>query len=160
MIETALTDLPKESNTSRSSVLHVCTSCRLPGSPREPRENRLGFKLYEKLRRIFNESPVRRHVEVRPIECLSLCPRPCGIAFSSLGAWSYLFGDQHPDESAHDILECISLYIATADGLMPRQQRPKPLRASILGRVPPQGGSRGMDESQSTRNKNQDPAHE
>ena len=86
---------------------------------------------------MFHESPLGHHVEVRPAECLSLCPRPCGIALSSRGAWSYLFGDQHPDESAGDILECVSLYIGTEDGIMPRERRPKPLRASVLGRVPP-----------------------
>lgn len=127
-------------NISRSSVLHVCTSCRSPGSPREPRESRAGFKLYQKLRTIFHGSSLGHHVEVKPAECLSLCPRPCGIALSSPGAWSYLFGDQYSDEaSAQGIFECVSLYIGTADGWMPRERRPKPLRASILGRVPPLG---------------------
>ena len=123
----------------RPSVLHVCTSCRVPGSPREPRENRAGFKLYKKLCKIVHESPLGRHVEVRPTECLSLCPRPCGIALSSPGGWSYLFGDQNPDQSTSDILECLSLYKGAEDGFMSRDQRPKALRTSILGRVPPQG---------------------
>ena len=143
MTETASSALSKGSDTSydasRSSVLHVRTSCRLSGTPREPRENRAGFKLYQKLRAMIHKSPLGGRVEVRPTECLSLCPRPCGIALSSSDGWSYLFGDQHSDESVRDIVECVSLYIGTADGLMPREQRPKSLRASILGRVPPQG---------------------
>ena len=122
---------------SRSSVLHVCTSCREPGTPREPRESRPGFKLYRELRAAFRESPLGEHVEVRPAECLSLCPRPCGIALTSPGAWSYLFGDQRPGESATDIVDCVSRYIDTEDGFMPRERRPKRLRASIRGRVPP-----------------------
>ena len=69
-------------------------------------------------------------------------PRPCGIALSSPEAWSYLFGHQRPGESADDIMECLSLHIEVADGFMPREQRPKSLRASILGRVPPLGGTR------------------
>lgn len=141
MIETASPGLAKESPTPqsapRSSVLHVCTSCKTPGSPRSPRESRAGFRLYKKLRSAFQDSPLGRHVEVRPAECLSLCPRPCGIAFSSPGAWTYLFGDQRPEESARKILECNSIYINREDGFMPREQRPKPLRASVLGRVPP-----------------------
>lgn len=144
MTEIDSTDQLKKSHAShdvsRSLVLHVCTSCRAAGSPREPRESRAGFKLYQKLHTIFHESPLGCHVEVRPAECLSLCPRPCGIALSSYGSWSYLFGDQHPDESASDIEKCISLYIATADGFMRREQRPKSLQASILGRVPPNIG--------------------
>ncbi|MEO1272021.1 MAG: DUF1636 domain-containing protein [Myxococcota bacterium] len=129
-------------NTVRSSVLHVCTSCRAPGSPREPREERPGFKLYHALCARVRESPLGHRVEVRPAECLSLCPRPCAIALSSPGAWSYLFGDQHPGQTADAIVECVSLYVRTTDGFMPRDRRPKPLRASILGRVPPREGER------------------
>ena len=120
-----------------SCTLHVCTSCRAPGSPREPRESRAGFRLYEELRATLREGPNGSHVEVRPAECLSMCKRPCGIALSSSGAWTYLFGDQRPGENARDILECVSLYIGSADGFMPRERRPKSCRASVLGRVPP-----------------------
>ena len=95
------------------SVLHVCTSCRTAGSPREPRENRPGFKLYQELRTLLNQSPLKRQVEVRPAECLSLCPRPCGISLSSVGKWSYLFGDQKPRACARDIMELVSLYLST-----------------------------------------------
>jgi predicted metal-binding protein len=86
---------------------------------------------------MFNESTLGNQVEVKPAECLSLCPRPCAIALSSSGAWSYLFGDQDPNKSASDIVECIELYLDIPDGFMPRKARPKHLRASILGRVPP-----------------------
>ncbi|MYF54580.1 DUF1636 domain-containing protein [Candidatus Poribacteria bacterium] len=141
MIKTASSVLAKGPQTShgicRESVLHVCTSCRALGSAREPRESRAGFKLYQELRATFHESPLRHHVEVRSAECLSLCPRPCGIALSSPEAWIFLFGDQQPSESVGDILECVSLYVGTADGFMPRERRPKRLRSSIRGRVPP-----------------------
>ena len=133
---------PTSHRALRPSVLHVCTSCRTPGSPREPKENRAGFQLYRELRARFRDSALGRHVDVRPAECLSICPRPCGIALSSGGAWSYLFGDQNPGGRAAEILECASLYIATADGFMPRKRRPKSLQASILGRVPPLDGGR------------------
>ena len=122
---------------SRPAVLHVCTSCRAPGAPREPRESRPGFLLYRELRAKLEESPLGQHVDLRPAECLSLCPRPCGIALASPGAWSYLFGDQQPGESADDILQCVSLYIGTEDGFLPRERRPQRLRASVRGRVPP-----------------------
>ena len=133
----------KHASSVRPSVLHVCTSCRAPGTPREPREGRDGLRLYQALKAAFAESPLGQHVEVRPVECLSLCPRPCGIALSSPGAWSYLFGDQHPNESASEIMECVSRYVGVADGFMPREQRPERLRASILGRVPPFDGGPG-----------------
>ena len=129
-------------NPLRPSIIHVCTSCRAPGSPREPKDRRPGFQLYEALRERLRKSPLNQYVEVRSAECLSICPRPCGIALSSPGAWSYLFGDQDPGGSADAVFQCASLYIAAPDGFMPRKERPKSLQASILGRVPPLDGGR------------------
>ena len=118
-------------------TLHVCTSCRASGTPREPRENRPGFILYQQLREIFEGCTLQHRVDVKPAQCLSICPRPCGIALSFPGAWTYLFGDQQPIETTHDIVECVKLYIESPDGFMARKRRPKTLRGSILGRVPP-----------------------
>lgn len=127
----------RDSGALRSCTLHVCTSCRQPGSSREPRESRPGFILYRRLRETFEKTPLRHRVEVVPAECLSVCPRPCGLAISSPGAWTYLFGDQQAGENAHDIVACASLYLEAVDGFMPRDARPKRMRGSILGRVPP-----------------------
>lgn len=129
-------DKPTSAAPSRSCVLHVCTSCRPSGTPREPEENRAGFKLYRELEATIQRSHLAKFVKVKPAECLSLCPRPCGIAVSSTAAWTYLFGDQD-EGSAHDILDCVSLYLRNPEGVMPREQRPKRLRAGVLGRVPP-----------------------
>ena len=118
-------------------VLHVCTSCRASGAPREPREGRAGFILYQQLREAFDASSIQDRVDVIPTPCLSICPRPCGIALSMPGAWTYLFGDQQPSETIHDVVDCVSLYLKSPEGVMPRGQRPESLRRSILGRVPP-----------------------
>ena len=126
---------------SRPSVLHVCTSCRGPNSPREPEGNRAGFKLYQELQTIFLDSSLRHNVEIKPTACLNVCSRHCGIAFSSPGAWSYLFGDQRSGETTSDIVDGMSAYISNDDGVMRREQRPRSLRTSILGRVPPQSST-------------------
>ena len=121
-----------------SCTLHVCTSCREPGTPREPKERRPGFVLYQQLQEAFSKSPLLQRVKVKHAECLSICPRPCGIALSSSGAWTYLFGDQQPNLTVHEIVDCVALYLESTKGFMKRAQRPKSLRKSILGRVPPQ----------------------
>ena len=118
-------------------VLHVCTSCRTRGTPREPKENRPGFRLFQQLRTMVEASPLRQRIEVRPTPCLSICPRPCGIALSLPGSWTYLFGDQNPDETVRDVLACLSLYLDSPEGFMARDRRPETLRNSILGRIPP-----------------------
>ena len=123
-------------DTEKLCTLHVCTSCRPPGAPREPRESRPGFVLYQQLRAAVDASDLSHLVRVTPAECLSICPRPCGLALSSPGAWTYLFGDQQPHET-RDVVACLSRYLASEDGFMARQERPKSLQRSILGRVPP-----------------------
>ena len=118
-------------------ILYVCTSCRSAGTPREPRENRQGFILYQRLQEALKASDLQCRVELKPAGCLSICPRPCGIALSAAGAWTYLFGDQQPDQSVHDILQCVTLYLESSSGFMTRAKRPQSLQGSILGRVPP-----------------------
>ena len=118
-------------------IVHVCTSCRARGASGAPGVERAGSVLYRSLRRAVLDSPLSEEVQVKPTECLSVCPRPCGIAMSSPGGWTYLFGDQHPTEGVKAILDCIALYVRTSDGFMSRSQRPSTLRSGILGRVPP-----------------------
>ena len=122
-------------------VVHVCTSCRPPGTPREPFYQRPGYKLFQALKEKLAQSDLSDVVEVQSAACLSICPRPCGIAISSPGSWSYLFGDQEPNTSVEEIMDCLALYVASDKGVMPRDQRPKGMRRSILGRVPPLGDS-------------------
>ena len=130
-----------ESIPERPYILHVCTSCRVPGTPRQPFYQREGHKLFQALQDKLRDTELGEVVEVRSAECLSVCPRPCGIAISSSGLWSYLFGDQQPSASVEEIMECLATYIGKTDGFMPRDQRPKGLRGSILGRIPPFGGT-------------------
>ena len=131
--------VPEQLELSRPSMctLHVCISCREAGTAREPKEEREGCILYQRLTEAFAASDLSRRVLVKPAACLSVCPRPCGIALSFAEAWTYLFGDQHPSRTFRDVLECVSLYLESSGGFMARSHRPAALRASILGRVPP-----------------------
>ena len=124
-----------------SCTLYVCTSCRMAGMPRYPEDNRPGFILYRRLKKAIFDSPLKNQVDVKAAECLSICPRPCGIAIATPQAnhWQYLFGDQDPDRGVNDIVECVSVYLQSEAGFMARSERPKSLRSSILGRIPPLG---------------------
>ena len=117
--------------------LHVCTSCRPSGFPRDPATNRPGFKLFQELSSLLDKNLLRDQIELVSTECLSLCPRPCGIALSRNNSWTYLFGDQDAEKTASDILDCAITYIQSPDGLLPRKDRPETLQPSILGRIPP-----------------------
>ena len=122
---------------SEKCTLFVCTSCRPTGFPREPKEDRPGFLLHQKISEALEGSDLKDSVSVEAAKCLSLCPRPCGIALTSGETWTYLFGDQDPATSVASILECVSIYLKCDDGEMPRGVRPPGLRESILGRLPP-----------------------
>ena len=121
----------------RECTLYVCTSCRPAGFPKEPIENRPGFRLHREISQALAMSEIRNSVNLEAVQCLSLCKRSCGIAMTSRGAWTYLFGDQSPDLSVNSILECLSIYLKSSRGEMPRSVRPAGLRKSILGRIPP-----------------------
>ena len=128
----------KASSMRSCTTLHVFTSCRPTNYPRELRENRPGHIFYKELSTKLLDSALKDIVNVAPARCLSLCLRPCGIALSSPGAWSYLFGDQRPGETASDIIECLEICVGIQNGELPRRRRPKALQTSILGRLPPE----------------------
>ena len=127
----------KTSSARGLTTLHVCTSCRPTNCPREPRENLPGHLLFKELSTKLLDSALKDIVNVAPARCLSLCPRPCGIAFSSPSAKIHRFGGQRPGETASDTIKCLETCVEIQNGELPRRRRPKALQASILGRVPP-----------------------
>ena len=124
-------------NRACACTLHVCVSCRPSNFPREPKENRPGFRLHRELERLIKARNYSDLINLESTECLSLCPRPCGIAISSQSGWTYLFGDQDANLDAQAIIDCVISYSKEPTKPLARHQRPKNMRASILGRVPP-----------------------
>ena len=119
----------------RPTSIHVCITCRNGGEPQDAGE-RPGARLYRALR----QAAARRDapVELIPVECLSVCKRPCTIGFSGAGKWTYVYGDFAPDErAAEGILDAAALYAATPDGLIPWRQRPDALKKGVIARIPP-----------------------
>ena len=119
----------------RQTSIHICITCRNAGDPQDAGE-RPGALLY----RALLQAAARRDapVELIPVECLSVCKRPCTIGFSGAGKWTYVYGDFAPDEaSAEAILDAATLYAATPDGLIPWRQRPDALKKGVVARIPP-----------------------
>ncbi|MFI5010984.1 MAG: DUF1636 family protein [Hyphomicrobiales bacterium] len=117
-------------------AIHICITCRQPGEPAEVVGGRAGARLHEALRlaAALRADPV----ELVPVECLSVCKRPCTIGFSAAGKWTYVYGDFAPDRpSAEAILDAAALYAAAPDGLIPWRQRPQALKKGVVARIPP-----------------------
>ena len=65
------------------------------------------------------------------VECLSVCKRPCTIAVSGPGRWTYIYGDLSAETSVETILDGLRRYAATSDGLVPWRERPEAFRKGV-----------------------------
>jgi predicted metal-binding protein len=111
--------------------IYVCVTCRREG---EPDEIRSGARLHAALDRECAGEP---GLAVVPVECLSVCKRPCTVSFASAGKWTYVYGDLPPETSAATVRHAATLYAETADGLIPWKLRPDALKKGVVARIPP-----------------------
>jgi predicted metal-binding protein len=115
-------------------TLHVCVTCRAVGDASEERPGaRLSRALAEAVAR--GEGPPGLSVE--PVECLSVCMRPCTVAVSAPGRWTYIYGDLDSESSVETILDGLRRYAAAPDGLVPWRERPEAFRKGVVARIPP-----------------------
>ncbi|MEO1293575.1 MAG: DUF1636 domain-containing protein [Pseudomonadota bacterium] len=115
-------------------ILSICLTCR-DGREEDHGQIRGGTRLAEAIA-MRSQDPA---LNLRGVQCMSQCKRPCVAALSGRGRFSYLFGDLDPTEPVHveALLQIPSLYMAAPEGFLTRDARPAPLQASILGRLPP-----------------------
>ena len=120
-------------------TLSICLRCR---DGREDRnadlDRRGGRRLALAVADAFPDSTAAsRGIRLRGVNCMSNCKRPCTIALSGPGRFTYLFGDLDPTLHAGDVLSVAAAYAEAEGGFLPRPARPEVLRAGILGRIPP-----------------------
>ena len=121
-----------------ATSIHICVTCRAGTELVEPAAERAGARLHGALQRALARRGGRDPVELLPVECLSVCKRPCTIGFAARGKWTYVYGDFAPDDpTAEAILDAASLYAAAPDGLIPWKQRPDALKKGVVARFPP-----------------------
>lgn len=120
-------------------TIQVCVSCRAAHEPLEPRGERAGAKLRAAL-----DALAGPQIVVSPVECMSVCRRPCTIGFAAPGKWTYVYGDFMPDQAAA-ILVAADLYGAAPDGIIPWRTRPDALKTGVVCRIPPMPISSGAD---------------
>lgn len=119
--------------------LTVCTRCRPPEFT-GPDEERPGYKLAAAiLRRVQRHAALPLAIHMRGARCMSQCKRPCVVALSAPAKFTLLFGDLSAGTDAHAVITLAQQYAESSDGLVPRAERPAPLRAGILGRIAPLG---------------------
>jgi predicted metal-binding protein len=114
-------------------ILYVCVTCRAEGS--DPDAERPGARLYRELAQAVAARGDDLHVE--PVECLSVCKRPCTVAVAAPGRWTYVYGDLSPEASAETILDGVGLYARAPEGIVPWRERPQVFRKGVVARIPP-----------------------
>jgi predicted metal-binding protein len=114
----------------------VCTTCRPAGASRE--QAAAGQLLWDAVQAAASATALPPGVRLRGFACLNACSRACTVAYQAAGKHSYCFGELQPDaETAAQVLSCAALHAASADGNLPRTERPERLRGGILLRLPP-----------------------
>ena len=113
-------------------TLFICVSCR--GKQAE----RPGELLFEAVRAGLKDG-VTCHVAVTPVECLSVCKRPCTIALTAVGKWTYVVGDLDHTAHADDVIATAVRYGTTDNGIIPWRERPASFRKGVVSRTPPLG---------------------
>ena len=108
----------------------VCVTCRHPNS-----EERVGEQFYKVLSGIVDAS-----VQLHPVECLSVCKRPCTVAVSSANKWTYVIGDLDSTNNMDALLNYINTYALSEYGTPPLKERPAAIRKGTIARIPPLKG--------------------
>lgn len=120
-----------------TATIHVCTTCRVPGDP--DAADRPGARLLAALSAALLRRPEAADARftIQAVECLSVCKRPCTVAFAAPGKWTYVYADLAPETAADTILAGAALYADAPDGIIPWRQRPDALKRGVVARIPP-----------------------
>jgi predicted metal-binding protein len=116
------------------ATMFICVTCRGHGGDDE----RPGRVLFDAVKsRLPAHSDC--NVTVTPVECLSVCKRPCTVALMAAGKWTYVVGDLDPDSHVGDVVTMAVRYGQTNDGIVPWRERPQSFRKGVVARIPPLG---------------------
>ena len=116
-------------------TIHVCTACRRARADLPEGSDQPGLALAERLAEQL--AAKGSTIPVLPVECLAVCKRPCTIALSADGKWTYLIGDLDTDTHLDEIVGAAEAYAASANGIVPWKERPQSFRKGVVARVPP-----------------------
>ena len=114
--------------------LLVCVICRRVTDVPEG-----GARPGEALHAVLADKGMPEGVTLKAVECLSNCSSGCSVAVRGGPArWTYVYGNLMEAEHADIVLEGVTAYAATADGLVPWRTRPEHFRKNCIARIPPQ----------------------
>lgn len=119
-----------------TTTIFVCVSCRRSlgdGTDAFEQPGRLLVEAIEAGLQAAGAAPFA----VTAVDCLAVCKRPCTVALSGAGKWTYLIGDIDPDLHAGEIVAAARSFAASENGIVPWRERPASFRKGVIARVPP-----------------------
>jgi predicted metal-binding protein len=115
-------------------TVFICVTCRgTDGDTKRP-----GRLLFDAVSAGLREC-LSSNVTVTPVECLSVCKRPCTVALAAPGKWTYVVGDLDHHDHVEDVIATAVRYGTTGDGIIPWRERPQSFRKGVVSRIPPIG---------------------
>jgi predicted metal-binding protein len=114
-------------------VISVCVSCKAADG------SNAGVPMRDAIAAALGGADAQ--VQLRPVQCLSVCKRPTTVAVSSADGYSFVFGDLVPDTGAEAVAAFATAYRDSNYGLVPWRQRAEVLRKGMVSRLPPLGWS-------------------
>ncbi|MEL6583870.1 MAG: DUF1636 domain-containing protein [Pseudomonadota bacterium] len=110
----------------------VCQTCK-HGLSFDDSETRPGARLLAAL----GEGTVPDGIAVKGVACLSNCSNGCTIAVrGGASRWTYVYGNLSPTDTSV-VLEGVTKYHDTTDGVVPWRERPEHFRKNCIARIPP-----------------------
>jgi predicted metal-binding protein len=121
--------------------LIVCSTCRFSKDAREDASGRRGGALFaEALAAALVEHRCRHRVELQEMPCLFACASHCTAYIRAERRLGYVLGRFVPSrEHAVALLDYISQYLDSIDGVVPYANWPDGVKGHFLVRVPPPG---------------------
>jgi predicted metal-binding protein len=125
----ALVEAARANAPSGSTLVSVCITCRTADGATV-----VGPDMFESVKAAIGLSD---HVQVRPVQCLSVCKRPATVAVSSADGYTFLFGDLQTESGTAALVSFVKSYQNADYGLVPWRERADVLRKGMVARVPP-----------------------
>jgi len=124
----ALVEAARAKVPSGPIVVSVCVTCKTADSGAV-----VGPDMFESVKAAIDPS---EHVQVRPVQCLSVCKRPATVAVTSADGYTFLFGDLQTDSGTAALVSFVKSYQKSNYGLVPWRERADVLRKGMVARVP------------------------
>ena len=114
--------------------LMICVTCQQATTPAGA--DHLGMHMYRSAQSAITSRGIN-NVQLKQVECMSVCKRACTVAVSAPGKWTYIIGDLDAKLHMDDLLSYVEAYAANEYGTPPLKDRPACIKRGTVARIPP-----------------------